>query len=339
MSESDDSDNIPAESVDNDDENIGTQIVKAVVGGVINAPAWAQKAVLKVAERLVLPYTDIPKAWAEGIAGQVRARNEARATITLEATKLLVNNPQENPVAARAMAREASKIFREQVNLEDIVSIAAKKVEKEASGNSPPNEVSDDWLNSFEREASTKSSEEMKEVFGRILAGEILNPGAFSIRAVRLISSLSTRDATSLRNLFGLATFVGFGYLDVNVGVAAGQNGLKDYGLSYGNLTELVALGVISSDLNSEWRVPKVDQGRAVHFAIKYGGNDFVLIKRFDPEKDTAELKLQGVLLTALGAELAKIVEPFYHENYTTALRNTLTELSCELVPLVSTKN
>jgi hypothetical protein len=42
-------------------------------------------------------------------------------------------------------------------------------------------EIDDDWLNVFVRLAEDKTSEELQQLFGRILAGEIRKPGSFLI--------------------------------------------------------------------------------------------------------------------------------------------------------------
>ena len=57
-------------------------------------------------------------------------------------------------------------------------------------------DVDDDWLNLFARLAEDKSSDELKGLFGRILAGEIRSPGAFSLRTIQFLSTLSKEDAT-----------------------------------------------------------------------------------------------------------------------------------------------
>jgi hypothetical protein len=45
-------------------------------------------------------------------------------------------------------------------------------------------EIEDDWLNFFVRISEDKSSEELQQLFGRILSGEIRRPGSFSLRAL-----------------------------------------------------------------------------------------------------------------------------------------------------------
>ena len=64
--------------------------------------------------------------------------------------------------------------------------------------------VDDDWIQSFRREAVDRSQGEMREVFVRILAGEIQEPGTFSIKAVRTVGSLSQSTASLFRKAASL---------------------------------------------------------------------------------------------------------------------------------------
>lgn len=59
-------------------------------------------------------------------------------------------------------------------------------------------EIDADWLNVFGRLAEDKSSKELQDLFGRILAGEIRAPGTFSLRTLQVISNLSRSDAAAV---------------------------------------------------------------------------------------------------------------------------------------------
>ena len=126
----------------------------------------------------------------------------------------------------RAGHKYAEKIIREQLNLDKISAIAADELKNEQSDNSTnqgttsePNEersadssnqevdsgeekvIDDDWLNSFETEARQKSTEDMQLRFGRILAGEIRQPGSYSIKAVKALGELDEKAAALFKYL------------------------------------------------------------------------------------------------------------------------------------------
>jgi hypothetical protein len=47
-----------------------------------------------------------------------------------------------------------------------------------------------DWINSFMRFAEDASSDRLQDLFGRILAGQVLRPGAFGLATLRTLSEL-----------------------------------------------------------------------------------------------------------------------------------------------------
>jgi hypothetical protein len=66
-------------------------------------------------------------------------------------------------------------------------------------------EIDDDWLNLFVRLSEDKSSQELRQLFGRILSGEIHRPGSFSLRTMQLMSTISKQDAAALSTLLSYA--------------------------------------------------------------------------------------------------------------------------------------
>jgi hypothetical protein len=74
---------------------------------------------------------------------------------------------------------------------------------KEEPGNTDAKEaIDDDWLNTFARIAEDKSSEDLQKLFGKILAGEIRQPGSFSLRTIQFVSTLSREEAQSISEFY-----------------------------------------------------------------------------------------------------------------------------------------
>ncbi|WP_210316036.1 DUF2806 domain-containing protein [Bradyrhizobium sp. cir1] len=63
-------------------------------------------------------------------------------------------------------------------------------------------EIDDDWLNLYAKLAEDKSSEELRSLFGKILAGEIRKPGSFSLRTMQFVSALSRDEAHKISEFF-----------------------------------------------------------------------------------------------------------------------------------------
>lgn len=92
----------------------------------------------------------------------------------------------------RAKARLLGETFQKQENLESVLIAANAKIEQsaEADAGIGENEPSQDWINSFTREAELASSDELRERLAGLLAGEIQNPGSFSRSTIRTIAEM-----------------------------------------------------------------------------------------------------------------------------------------------------
>ncbi len=82
---------------------------------------------------------------------------------------------------------------KRQHNLENIISIAAIEMTNDESiSDEKPDE---DWILRFFSSAQDISSDQMQELWGRILAGETKSPGTFSLRTLDYIRNISKNDA------------------------------------------------------------------------------------------------------------------------------------------------
>lgn len=66
-------------------------------------------------------------------------------------------------------------------------------------------EIEDDWLNYFSRAAEDKSSEELQQIFGKILSGEIKRPGSFSLRTIHFLATLTRAEAIEVARFLAYA--------------------------------------------------------------------------------------------------------------------------------------
>ena len=96
--------------------------------------------------------------------------------------------------------------------------------------------------------------------FGRILAGEIRNPGSYSILTLKTLGELDQNIATLFKKLCSACVVLGIQnnehIIDARVpslGGDAGSNALKKYGLGFDQLNILNEYDLIISDYNS-WR-------------------------------------------------------------------------------------
>lgn len=82
---------------------------------------------------------------------------------------------------------------KRQQNIESITQKAAVNLEQESKVSDEP--VDEDWTTRFFNYAEDISNEEMQELWGRVLAGEIKQPKSYSLRTLDILRNLSKEEA------------------------------------------------------------------------------------------------------------------------------------------------
>ncbi|MGY8836179.1 MAG: DUF2806 domain-containing protein [Enterobacterales bacterium] len=286
-------------------------------------PAPIKKSFFKAVGQLCTAAVDVPVSYLEGKAAETRAETSARLKIIVTGGTQIAEKMNVNPEYAKvAVEKYGQKIIKEQVNLDQIVHVAVDEINKskteytnqQSTQSEEQKEISDDWLNAFEKEACQKSSDEMKLLFGKILAGEIQKPSTYSIRTLRLLSQLDNQAAELFHRLCSLCISqqIQGNIIDARVVSLSGnpsQNSLIKYGLGYGSLKILEEYGLISSEYNSymDYRMA-ISQSRNVPLPFTYNGDNFGFVRESEATP-IQEFKVNGVALSSSGKELLSIVD------------------------------
>ena len=341
-------------------------------------PAPIRKNAFKAVDRLCSALIDVPVGALERRAAEKRAESEARIKIRDEITTQITQQIKVNPeYALRAGHKYAEKIIREQRNLDKISAIAAEELKKaiatettNRSTDEPNKEVSaeatnqrtdnneettinDDWLNNFENEARPKSTEEMQRRFGRILAGEIKNPGSYSIKAVKLLGELEQDTAALFKRFCSACVVVEvlgipnseqvFDARVLSLGGSLSSNALSKHGLGIDQLNILNEYSLITSgdfSLHDYNLASLYDYNLCIEYEdnplllpFQHQGKHWILLPT--PERDnTPELRLSGVMLSQVGRELFSIVDQEPMPEYTEALKNLFAGQKLQMVEI-----
>ena len=147
-------------------------------------------------DRVLGRYVDILHAHADGLEDRIRARNARRL-------QELEEQEQQPELAELVEHRVLLERARKDDNLKSVV-LEAVEVLREDRAEAPenPDPIEDDWLNIFKEYAETASSERMRILWGRVLAGEARVPGAFSYATLRFISELDRSIAERTERAF-----------------------------------------------------------------------------------------------------------------------------------------
>ena len=365
--------NLPATT-----EDVSNTALDVVTDLTLDAtiPVPIRKNAFKAFDRLCSALIDVPVGALERKSAEKRAESEARIKIRNEITTQIIEQTKVDPAyALRAGHKFAEKIIQEQLNLDKISAIAADELKNSESGNptnpdtSEPNKeqsadstnqstnsgeektIDDDWLNSLETEARQKTTEDMRHHFGRILAGEIRQPGSYSIKTVKLLGELDQDTAALFKKFCSACVVVGvsgipnggqvFDARVSSLGGSLGSNALSKYGLGLDQLNILKEYSLITSgdiplhDYNLvsvyDYNLCIKYEDNPVPLPFQHQGKYWILSPM--PKRDnTSEFRLPGVMLSRVGRELFHIVDQDPIPEYTEDLKKYFAEQKLQMV-------
>lgn len=221
----------------------------------------------KLAEGLSKPAVKFIEVVSDGIGAlyepvAIRRRGEAEAQqlITIETAKARAEElrkdiqlaghlgrlqslvDQDPNLLQRTTARLARQEIQGQVNVEAIADAAMKLLPDQVS----EEPVDDDWKQRFFKLAADISSEDMRGLWAKILAGEVTRPKAYGVRTLETLHAMSQSEASLFAkfvNLCPIAPFNGVVPLnDFNYGLA-------QYGITFEDVLVLREVGVVTPDM------------------------------------------------------------------------------------------
>lgn len=298
------------------DEDVGqgglseiTDLASDFLGGV---PAPVQKSFWKVAQRIVTGAAEIPAAWLEVKAENIRTQQKAKNIIVMKSAQEAAAYFKKSPdLALRALNYHASEIIQQQINREDVLRIAQEEIGQKKDIPLNDKTIEDDWLSIFLREASHVSSDDMKVIYGKILAGEISLPGSFSKRSIVTLATLDKETA----GYFQILCKYAFDFRESGMNVlcehyntidksSPGQNSLSPIGLSFSALSDLENAGLIVGEFyGTSVSLEQVASSRVVFY---YHGRPLWFSKVKDEDQAGT---FNTVIFTKVGTELGRIIK------------------------------
>jgi len=289
-------------------------------------PVQVQRGLWKAVTRVFTAGAEVPAAWLEGKAKVIRrshdvqaadlqSQQRARELVAAGSAKAAAKQFQKPELAERALSYHAAHIIREQENREAVLQIASRELADAPTASEETAQVNDDWLTAFFLHASTRSDEEFRTLFGRILAGEIKRPGTFSIGTIQSVSRLNQKVAAIFQSACNISSLLARHTPQIFADPFgnAGQNSLEPFGLDYYALAYLIEAGLLRDEL-SEWLdVPPVYYDQKLVF--DHAGGSFYL-SRGRIEGMPSYLRLTGPCFTQAGAELRSVVRMQVSEDY-----------------------
>ena len=250
----------------------------------------------KAISRLIGAGVEIPAAYLEGIAQGIRDKSEARSQISQAIAKQAASKAIDDPeVMQRAMYNMLERSYRTQKNKDAVAKVAVEDlIDRPPTVDSEG--PSDDWMTKFERYAEDASSDELRAMFGKLLAGEAREPGTISQSTMHFVSMLDGETAKLIERVLPSCTIAGIALFET-----------LNPKLSVAELSFIEQAGFWSAD--KTFNVKLDSQGVAIRLVdIAYNG--FAI--RGTPN---TVVRFKAGLLSRAGADLVRIVSrPFDFE-------------------------
>jgi hypothetical protein len=138
--------------------------------------------------------------------------------------------------------------MRREVNASKAI-IYAEEVLAEDPQTPPERSVEEDWLFTWRDYAGRVSIEDLQQLWGKVLAGEVKSPGSFSLRTLEFLRGLSKKEAEQISTI---ASFV------IEGNILSDLKHAPDQGVSTNLLLAMDELGLLSGvqglGLTVTWR-------------------------------------------------------------------------------------
>jgi len=147
-----------------------------------------------------------------------------------------------NPLAKAALISNARKSIKEYINQNDIIQMAMEQLGESAN----PEGVDDDWLAYFMDGAKNISSDHVKILWAKLLAGECENNGSVPKRLMQILLVMSEVDVRAFNTLCSFNVK----YTKYHENIFLNYRGEKSeltakYGINYMSVLNLELLGLI----------------------------------------------------------------------------------------------
>jgi hypothetical protein len=241
------------------------------------------------------PFDTLVKKIAKAVGG-IAAPGQIKRIAKAEAEAAIIkaqSNVEIGELQRRAIHRFIEEEAKHQQNMDEITAKTKGLLNPAADAE----QVEDDWITNFFDKSRIVSDADMQELWSRVLAGEVNEPGKFAKRTVNLLGDFDKNDAELFTTLCrfvwdigGLHPFV----FDGSPEIYAAN------GINFNSIIHLEDIGLIKFQTNGSFMRSDMPQ----QFTVFYYGVPTVLTM---PEGSSRQLQLGKVLFTKAGLELAQI--------------------------------
>ena len=155
-----------------------------------------------------------------------------------------------------------------------------------------------DWHTRFYENCGNISDDEMQQIWASVLAGEIQNPGSYSLRTLECLRNITKEEAKLFKKVCDCSAYIGGSVLLPQFGGVMDKNGV-----SYDDVLKLDDCGLLKSDVGIHKKVPVNNE-----YTILSTDESQVLLVREREGSLKNRLDLKEYMFTAAGNELFSVV-------------------------------
>ena len=147
--------------------------------------------------------------------------------------------------------------FQEEKRQSNIAAVIGQAAQELGDREVQDHEVDHDWTARFFNDVQDVSSEDMQQLWAKILAGEIGRPGSSSIKTLGILKNLDPTTARLFQKLCSICVSIrpdGINFNDARIPFLGGYsegNALRDYEFPFGKLNLLSEHGLINPEYNT----------------------------------------------------------------------------------------
>lgn len=244
------------------------------------------------------PRNKVRLAKAEVEAERIKAFGIAKTNA------LLANNVEQYEQLSLAERRILVREEKRQKNIENILQVSAQTLKAESVVSEEP--VDPDWATRFFDIAQDISNEQMQDLWGRILAGEIKQPRSFSLRTLETLRNITSEEAQLFEKIAQYVMRDAFYYIFQD---SFEHN--EEIGYRFMEVARLMEIGLVQSSSTTINTYYNSDESTPHHI---YYGEKYVAFIEMPAELKQMSFPIYP--LTCVGEELYKLISPAPNRDY-----------------------
>ena len=156
-----------------------------------------------LAKRKAQSEADVQRIKAQGAADAIRLITDAQSEALQKFSVSSLSIQGGFEVGEQIQARIAFQEEKKQRNIQSVASMAAEEIkDKEVQDH----EIDHDWTARFFLDVQDVSSEQMQQLWEKILAGEVETPRQTSLRTLSILKNMTQKEAKLISNIAQFVT-------------------------------------------------------------------------------------------------------------------------------------